>query len=98
MDTFKCFNSNNDGSNSVNDDGEDGKMSKDSNLATVESSKVEQEEKGNGSKEEKSSISFTSGVSVLVFFVCMLINLEFVYCYEAINLIIIIPNNIRFIE
>lgn len=61
IDSFKCFNSNNDSDNSVNDDGEDGKLSKDSNLATVESSKVEQEERDNGSKEDKTSVSFTSG-------------------------------------
>lgn len=70
IDSFKCFNSNND---SVNDDGEEGKLSKDSNLATVESSKVEQEERENGSKEDKSAVSFTSGVSlVFLLFECCL--------------------------
>lgn len=62
IDSFKCFNSNNDSDNSV-DDGEEGMLSKDSTLATVESSKVEQEERENGSKEDKSAVSFTSGVS-----------------------------------
>ncbi|KAL8132223.1 putative zinc metalloprotease EGY1, chloroplastic [Apium graveolens] len=61
IDSFKCFNSNNDSDNSVNDDGEEGKLSKDSNLATVESSKVEKEERESGSKEDKSAVSFTSG-------------------------------------
>lgn len=74
-DTFKTFNSSNDGNNSVSDDGEDGKLSKDSNLATVESSKVEQEERDNGIKEDKASVSFSSGVSSFHF--C-----SFVYCLK----------------